>query len=144
MPIDDIEFRNAIFNFSITVTSKCNLKCSYCHFYEYGKHKNHEEISQKLFEKYVQFLEWLKIKNYNISYRFSGGEPLTIGERIFDLAQYSTERLKIAPYVMTNGLLLNEYVVAKSKNRISAYVVSMENPFDVDKGSIKSEINIKK
>ena len=142
MSIGTEEFYNADVHFSITVTSKCNLKCSYCHFYD-GRRGYNDEISQDLFERYVKFIKWIK-RNSNIHYRFSGGEPLAMGDRVFDLSRNATNCLKESPYIMTNGLLLNEDVIEKSQNIVKAYVLSMENPFDIDKGSINPETNTRK
>ncbi len=144
MSFEISELKTLMLNFSITVTSQCNLNCSYCHFYENNKHRDNRDIAQNVFEGYVEFIKWVKGINSNIHYRFSGGEPLAIGDRVFELAGYATKQLGEAPYIMTNGLALNETILEKSKGIVRAYVISMENPFDVDKGSINTKFNIKK
>lgn len=132
-----------VIHFSVTVTAFCNQNCSYCHFYE-KKINERKNISRELFSAYMRLICELKSKNPHVFYRFSGGEPLTLGDEMFYLAQKGIEITKTQPYVLTNGKLINANTLAQSEGLIGAYVVSLENPFDIDSGAIDTEELVQK
>ena len=132
---------------SITVTSRCNLRCTYCHYFAgvSTSHRN-KDIADDVFEKYLRLIGWIK-KNIHskIQVRFSGGEPLVLGDRLYKLAEKVMSSLGENVHILTNGILLNSEVIRlASKCGISAFLVSIENPFDVDKGSVNPEIVLDK
>lgn len=132
---------------SITATSMCNCSCNYCHFYAgEKKDRKREVINEEVVKLYSNFIKYLKEKKmYNIEVRFSGGEPLMLGEYIYKLSNIVYNTTGIKPYILTNGRELNVKIVEDSvKNNISSYVVSLENPFEIDEFSVSPEENINK
>lgn len=127
---------------SITVTGRCNCNCSYCHFYAHRDRKKYMiDISDELYDNYLKLINEIKDKYHkNIQVRFSGGEPLVIGDRIFELSNRMYEVTGIEPHVLTNGRLLNKDIIEKSKkSHISAFLVSIENPFDEAEGAPRTK-----
>lgn len=137
-----------VLHVSIIVTGKCNASCEYCHFYGSRNRKDiNKNIDEKLFERYIAIIKYLKdnLKMNNLTYRFSGGEPLILGDKLYELSNNAYSKLGEKPYILTNGKALNKEVVDKSKeNNIGAYIVSIENPFDVAKGAVDPDIVLEK
>lgn len=140
--IDTFLSKDDLWALSITVTGRCNCYCSYCHFYAHrDRSKYNIDLNDDIYRNYLNVINEIK-DNYhkNIQVRFSGGEPLVIGDRIFDLSNQMYDKTGIKPYILTNGILLNEDIIEKSKkNNISAYLVSIENPFEEDEGAPRTK-----
>ena len=133
--------------FSILVTEKCNLNCSYCHFYnKIGNRDLSKCISYDLLKKYLSYIRYLmNEKKQQVQLRFSGGEPLFLGDRLFELSNIAYEITGIKPYVLTNGILITDDVVKKAKeSNVSAFVISLENPFKSIDKSMYLDSNLKK
>lgn len=129
---------NDVLCFSIIVTGECNARCTYCHFYnKQGRQKFGSKIGSGLFELYLAYISYIKRNlNCKIQLRFSGGDPLALGDELFILSKMAYKQTGIKPYVLTNGKALSSDIIKKSlRNNISAFVVSLENPFDIDKGA---------
>ncbi len=133
---------------SITATGRCNASCDYCHFY--AKRPREEmmyDINEYIFKYYINLVKYIKndIRHENITYRLSGGEPLVLGNRMYDMCNYAYKTTGIKLNVLTNGILLNEKVIEDSKkNNVGAYIVSMENPFEIAQGAADPYDIIKK
>ena len=131
-----------IWALSFTITGRCNCNCSYCHFYaKRGKENTQIDMPEELFENYLSLIKYIQ-KNYhsNLQVRFSGGEPLMLGDKLFDYSTRIYEETGIKPFVLSNGRLINKSVIEKSlKSHISAYLLSIENPLDVSEGAPKTE-----
>lgn len=132
--MDILNNKDCTICYSILVTEECNLNCSYCHFYANKRDEKTTCINEELLSTYIDLINYAnKIKNQNIQIRFSGGEPLLLGEKLFYLADEIYYRTGIHPYVLTNGILLDEKMVANAKHSsISAFVISLENPFKLE------------
>jgi len=134
--------------FSITITDICNLNCSYCHFYNRKKYINRNTVLEKeIFDIYLKFMSFFYNKNndYDVQIRFSGGEPLCVKEKLFDFSNAVFNEIGIKPYVLTNGVELNADVINNAvKNNISRFVVSVENPFSVFRGSTHPQMILEK
>lgn len=133
---------NDIWALSFTITGRCNCNCSYCHFYAKRNKRDYQiDMPDELFENYLKVIKYIK-ENYhsNLQIRFSGGEPLTLGDKLFYYSERIYQETGIEPFVLTNGRLITDEVIEKSiKNHISAYLVSIENPFDESEGAPKTE-----
>ena len=126
--------------FSVIVTNRCNANCSYCHFLQKKNKKElNKDISDNLFNLYTLFLKEVKEvlpNNIELHCRFSGGEPLALGNKVFNLAERMYRKTKIKPYILTNGKGINSsFVNLAKKSYISHLVVSLENPLDPDPGA---------
>ena len=132
--------------FSIISTGKCNCNCSYCHFYaDKDRNAYNRDISPELSERYINYLKYLKDITPHISCRLSGGEPLFMGDSVFQLTDKIANETGINPYIMTNGKLLSPELIERAyEHHISSFVVSVENPFAVSKGAIDTNDTIKK
>lgn len=137
-----------VLHISIIVTGKCNACCEYCHFFaNRDKESVWKDISDDLYKRYIEIIKYLinekKVKN--LTYRFSGGEPLVMGNKMFELTKYGYIQTGIKPYILTNGKLVNESTIKKGiDNNVKAYVVSLENPFDVAKGAVSIQDSMPK
>ena len=103
-------------------------------------------MNSNVFKNYLSLINYLKENIHkNLQVRFSGGEPLIMGDRLFEMSEQMYVETGIEPYVLTNGMLLNEDIIERSKkSHISAYLVSIENPFDQSVGSPKTKDVLKK
>ena len=98
-------------------------------------------MSPELFANYLKLVKHIQ-KHYhsNLQLRFSGGEPLMLGDKLFEYSTQIYEETGIKPFVLTNGRLITEDIIEKSiKGHISAYLVSIENPLDEADGAPKTE-----
>lgn len=130
-----------IWALSITATGRCNCDGSYCHFYARRDRKEYNlDMSDELFDNYCKLIYYIKDKYHKkIQVRFSGGEPLVMGDKLFEYSNRLYEITGITPYVLTNGRLLTSEVIRKSReSHIEAYLVSLENPFDQSDGAPKT------
>lgn len=131
---------------SIVATGKCNCNCNYCHFYASHDRKTYSrDISKELFKRYVEYISYLKTITPHLQVRLSGGEPLVMGDKVFDMTDYIAEKTGVKPYIMTNGKLLSKEIIDKAyEHNVSSFVVSVENPFDVSEGAIDARETINK
>ena len=126
-----------IWALSITITGRCNCYCSYCHYYAYRDRQEYNfDMPEELFRNYVHLIKIIQQKYHKkLQVRFSGGEPLVIGDKLFDYSNYLHSKTGLKPYVLTNGKALNNEIIEKAKKaNISAFLVSVENPFDESEG----------
>jgi len=131
--------RDKIYSISVVVTGRCNLNCSYCHFFRTRSRKDVAyDISDEQFMTYMKFIRaWSSSTQSPTSYRFSGGEPMILGDRLFSLANKALEIVGTPPYILTAGKNLDEDWISKARDSaISHIFVSMENPIRPDKGSV--------
>ncbi len=154
-------------NFTIIVTSKCNLRCDYC----YEENKKYQDMSVEVCDKTIDFIikSIRARKNINESHKvvFHGGEPLLK----FDLIRHIKERLdnelkykyKISYMMTTNGTVISQEIINYIKENNIALSVSVDGTkcthdkyrrFESGKGSydivyknvaklIQNEINIR-
>ncbi len=98
----------------ISLTSLCNLKCSYCAPYNSEK----KNISLNFYKTLIDALDELKIKKI----RFTGGEPL-LNANIIKLVEYANNKENIKDIaITTNGILFDKYLdvlVKKGLNKIN-------------------------
>ena len=127
---------------SISSTGRCNCSCSYCHVYARHEQKDYTmDISDEMFDNIIETIALIKEKYHkNIQVRFSGGEPLILGDRLFEMTERLYQRTGFEPAILSNGLMVNEEVIERaSKSHISAFVCSIENPFDPAVGAANPE-----
>lgn len=130
--------RPRLYTITIGVTGRCNAACSYCHYYRDNKRREVAyDISDELFDTYIEFVaRWLDTIPGRTTYRFSGGEPLVLGDRLFSLADRAYARTSVEPFVLSSGKALSEAWVQKAaRSSISHVFVSIENPIHPARGA---------
>lgn len=145
--MESILKKEDIWALSITITGRCNCNCSYCHYYAYrDRDKYNFDMDENLFRNYVELIKVIQQKYHQkLQVRFSGGEPLVIGDKLFVYSNYLYQQTGLRPYVLTNGKALNIDIIKKAKKaNISAFLVSVENPFDESEGAPSTEETLKK
>lgn len=93
-----------------SLTSICDLKCSYCIVgVPSAHHVNIPMLPWERLKKIADFLISLNKKAYHI--HFAGGEPTLFGSRLLQLLDYMTSQLgaRFHPVVFTNGMRDIEY-----------------------------------
>lgn len=124
-----------IYTFNTVVTGRCNTACSYCHFYATRERKSVAyDISDELFEIYMNFIKrWSERVEGITSYRFSGGDPMVLGDRLFSLSNTAYQTTGIKPFMLTAGKRLSrKWVTAAQEASIGHVFVSIENPISPD------------
>ena len=92
-------------NIAINITHRCNLKCKTCTFW---RHKQTDELSTDQWKRvFLDLKRWLGSFWLDIS----GGEPL-LRRDLFALTKFATSN-HIKTRVITNGFLLNDFVINK-------------------------------
>lgn len=132
------EERKRLFTASVEVTGRCNSTCSYCHFFATRDRKEVAyDIPFTQFDAYMQFLRyWNENVDGELSYRFSGGEALVMGDKLFEFSNYGHKITGIKPFILSVGKSLDQKWVDKAKsNSVSHVFVSVENPINPDKGA---------
>lgn len=127
-----------IYTFSVGVTGRCDSSCSYCHYYATRDRKSVSyDISTKQFIAYMKFIRhWCATVPGKTFYRFSGGEPTVLGDRLFELANIGFQHTGARPFILTAGKRLEKSWVEKAKrSQISHIFVSVENPIDPQRGA---------
>lgn len=130
--------RSRLFTINIVVTGRCNAACSYCHYYLARNRKEVAyDISDELFDTYMDFVsQWDESIPGITTYRFSGGDPMVLGDRLFSLADRAYQRTSIKPFVITAGKALSPSWIEKAKtSAISHLYVSIENPIKPARGA---------
>ena len=133
--MDMNEEKGRIYTFNTVVTGRCNTACSYCHFYATRDRKSVAyDISDELFETYMDFIRrWSERVEGITSYRFSGGDPMVLGDRLFDLSRIAYNKTGIRPFILTAGKRLSKTWVQKARESSIGHVfVSVENPIAPD------------
>jgi len=122
---------NVIKALCLHVAHTCNLNCSYC-FASQGKY--HGERAVMSFEVGKRALDFL-IENSgsrrNLEVDFFGGEPLMNWDVVKELVAYAREQEKIHNKnfrftLTTNGLLIDEDVIAFANKEMSNVVLSLD------------------
>ena len=137
--VDSMKAREKIFSISIGVTGRCNLNCTYCHYFKSrSRNKFAYDISDEQFIAYLNFIRaWNLSTQSPTSYRFSGGEPMILGDRLFDLANKAFDVVGTSPYILSAGKILDQDWILKARDSaISHIFLSIENPVNPDRGSV--------
>jgi len=133
--------RSKIYTASICITNRCNCRCTYCHFYDSNAPTVSCDMDDEQFLTYLDFINaWCKKVDGRFSYRFSGGDPSVLGDRLFELANTGFRITNMRPFVLTSGKDIDERWVRKAKkSAISHVFVSIENPAKPDPGAPNPE-----
>ena len=113
------------------VAHTCNLNCSYC-FASQGKyHGDRALMSLEVGKRALDFLIENSGSRHNLEVDFFGGEPLMNWDMIKELVAYARQREKETDKhfrftLTTNGVLVDEDVIAFSNREMSNVVLSLD------------------
>ena len=108
----------------LSLTERCNLRCKKCTIWKSVKEEREPELSK---EEIFSFLSQLSSVGTKIIALW-GGEPL-LNKNLWEIIR-EINRLKMIPYLVTNGVLLDEQKVAQLiKSGLASISVSIDNPF---------------
>ena len=122
-------FNRSIDYLRISVTDRCNLRCTYCMPEEGIQLIDHSDILS--FEEIVEFTRGA-VKNGITKIRLTGGEPLVrkgIVELVAMLA--SIEGLEVLS-MTTNGILLSQFAMVLKEKGLHRLNISLDT-LDADK-----------
>lgn len=111
---------------SINVTWYCPVKCSYCHILFKASHRDKTILSKRVLKQEV-----INARNLGIEdIRFSGGEPIAIGNKLFEYAKIVFDNFGKKPSILTSGIGINDEWLRKASGLFSGILISVENPFN--------------
>lgn len=101
-----------MFNITIEINQKCNLRCNYC----YVTNKDGKEMSYDIAIKAIDYAltEAQQFSDNTLQINFIGGEPLlsfVFMDRIIDYVEMSKEATHIIYSISTNGILLTDAIM---------------------------------
>lgn len=109
---------------NLNVTWFCPVKCSYCHVTSKGSHDDKFILPEETLIKQCRVAKKLGVKEY----RFSGGEPLSLGDTLFKYADIVYRESGKKPVVLTSGAYIDKKWLEKAKGKFSGIYISIENP----------------
>ncbi|HEY3360662.1 MAG TPA: radical SAM protein [Methanosarcina sp.] len=133
---NDIYFKKSQLQFSgffIFPTYKCNLNCAYCTYSGiYPKERHHEpiSISSELINDVTYYIRKASSECEKVNIVFYGDEPLMNfqGVRLMIKTLEAYEGKKYSFQIVTNGLLLNKYIVDFFANKRIKMQISLDGP----------------
>lgn len=133
---NDIYFKRSQLQFSgffIFPTYKCNLNCAYCTYSGiYPKERRHEpiSISSGLISDVTYYIQKASSEREKVNIVFYGDEPLMNfqGVRLMIKALEAYEDKQYSFQIVTNGLLLNKYIVDFLVNKRIKVQISLDGP----------------
>ncbi|ROR25260.1 uncharacterized protein EDD66_11121 [Mobilisporobacter senegalensis] len=113
------------------IAHDCNLACKYCFAEEGEYHGRRAIMSYEVGKKALDFLIVNSGKRRNLEVDFFGGEPLMNFQVVRDLVKYGREQEKIHDKhfrftLTTNGLLLNDDIIAFANEEMDNVVLSID------------------
>jgi hypothetical protein len=111
---------------TINASWRCPVKCSYCHV----------TMKASLDDRSVIDSESLKAEllsaraNGVTEIRFSGGEPVSLGKKLFDYTDLVYDTTGIKPNLLTSGAGINDRWLKRASGKFQGIYVSVENPFN--------------
>lgn len=127
-----------IFTFSIHITGRCNCACTYCHYYgQRNKKSVWEDLDENLYYLYLQFIKyWSERVEGKTIVRFSGGDPIVLGEKLFERINQAYLATGIRPYILTKAKGIDKDWIKRAKHSYLSHIfVSLENPLNSDSGA---------
>lgn len=114
---------------TFNVTWNCPVKCNYCYR---AKSHSHEDPIILNTEDLIRVAD--DASRYGVNeYRISGGEPMSIGEKLFDYAEIIHDRTGKKPILMTSGHLIDDRWLQSASNKFAAIAISIDNPIETKK-----------
>ena len=133
----DFKERNTVIKaLCLHVAHTCNLNCSYC-FASQGKYQGERALmSFEVGKRAIDFLIENSKGRHNLEVDFFGGEPLMNWDVVKQIVAYAREQEKIHNKnfrftLTTNGLLIDDEVIAYSNQEMSNVVLSLDGRKEV-------------
>lgn len=120
---------NDIIELTFNLTWNCPIKCDYCYRSRINDNRSPVVLTEENLRRECEKAVQLGISQY----RFSGGEPLSIGPQLFDYADIVFDITGIKPILLTSGYLITNEWLQKARNRFSSIAISVDNPLKYDK-----------
>jgi len=118
------QFNRDIYYLRISVTDRCNLRCTYCMPEEGICQKSHDDILR--LEEIEEIVKTAVKLGFN-KFRLTGGEPL-VRKGIIDLVKNLAKIAGVKTLAMTtNGLLLNKYAQELKQAGLSRLNISLDS-----------------
>jgi len=108
------------------VTWYCPVKCPYCYITMKVSRDDRAILSREDLVRECKVGAKYGIKEY----RFSGGEPTIIGDRLFEYADIVYDITGLNPTLLTSGVCITDRWLRKARNKFSVIAVSVENPLE--------------
>lgn len=92
------------------VSSKCNMRCSYCFYHEISQNRYVTDYGFTTIETAKGIIDQASQTSDRVVYAFQGGEPTLIGIEFYQaFVDYAIEKTKEADFlIQTNGLVINK------------------------------------
>ncbi len=136
--IKDFKARSTVVKaLCLHIAHDCNLACRYC-FAEEGEYKGHRELmGYEVGKQALDFLIANSGNRRNLEVDFFGGEPLMNFQVVKDLVKYGREQealynKKFRFTLTTNGILLNDDIMAFVNQEMSNVVLSIDGRKEVN------------
>lgn len=120
------------------ITGECNLRCAHCLTGDKYRKNNNSTKKELSHDKRLAVVDKLKKAGVHLI-NLLGGEPLVLGENLFDLCKYCTET-GIRITLNTNGILLTEEVAGKLfDSGCLGLTVSIEGPNSIIHDAVRGK-----
>lgn len=130
--------RDRIFTINVEVTGCCNSHCTYCHFFlKHDRKTVAYHMPMQQFKDYCAFIRyWNDNSGNETNCRFSGGDPITLKDELFERANIAYNISGLNPFLLTHGRnLTNEWFIKAKNSALEAIYFSVENPINPDPGA---------
>lgn len=119
------------------IAHDCNLKCKYCFAQEGEYHGKRELMSLEVGKKAIDFLIKSSGSRKNLEVDFFGGEPLINFDVVKDIVEYARSiegkyNKNFRFTITTNGMLLNEDIMAYINENMHNVVLSIDGRKEVN------------
>lgn len=112
----------------ISINNRCNLKCTYCHFYEKKESicENNMDII-KILDNIISYIEKNNIDEFKLGF-VGNGEPLLDYENLKKYILYLKNYPQIKTYTITNGTLITKEMLLFFKENNVNVGFSLDGP----------------
>ena len=142
---DGLGERERIYTINVEITGLCNSHCTYCHFYlKHDRKSVAYHMADEQFEVYCNFVKyWNEHSGGITNFRFSGGDPITLKEKLFIRANQAFEISGVRPFLLTHGRKLKaEWFEQARESALQSVYFSVENPIAPDPGAERPETTL--
>lgn len=107
-------------NIYLNMTQACNLKCIYC----FAATRKEFGVENLTLQQYYDLLDEAKQINPNITFNFTGGEPL-LSDNTLKIAKYA-KKLGFKTRILTNATLITEKNIDQIAPLFDSFRISMD------------------